>query len=132
MRGGGGGGGGECGEPAGPRASFVSFACACLWITWRPYVEAWEDKWKETYQRDRHRCTSPVCERHDVTLHHLQFRAHGGTDEPRNLTSACSWCHLDGIHRGRLKVAPPASRMRWTIGREPIMVVEGREKKHAS
>ncbi|MCC7385912.1 MAG: HNH endonuclease [Deltaproteobacteria bacterium] len=117
---------------AGPRASFVSFvsfACACLWLTWRPFLQAWDDKWKEILERDRHQCTSPVCERHDVTLHHLEFRAHGGTDAPENLTSGCSWCHIEGIHRGRLKAEPPASRVRWTIGREPIMVVEGREKK---
>lgn len=114
---------------AGPRASFVSFACACLWLTWRPYLERWDDKWKEIFRRDRHVCTSPVCERRDVTLHHLEYRAHGGTDAPENLASGCAWCHLEGIHGGRLKAEPPASRMKWTIGRQPILVVEGREKK---
>ena len=37
----------------------------------------------------------------------------------------CARCHLEGIHRGRIKVEPPAPGVRWWIGERPIMKVEG-------
>jgi hypothetical protein len=103
--------------------TFVGFLCATLWETWLPFLETWDDKWKDTFRRDLHRCTSPVCDRHDVTAHHVQFRAHGGDDDPENLTSGCAFCHLEGIHRGRLKAEGRASKLTWTIGRDPILRV---------
>jgi hypothetical protein len=112
----------------GVRDSFVSFLCMCLWETWQPYLEQWDDKWKEIYQRDRCRCTSPVCERHDVTPHHITFKAHGGSDAPSNVTAPCDWCHLDGVHGGRLEVEGEASHLTWRIGRDPILAVVGRKK----
>ena len=82
----------------------------------------------EVYRRDAFRCSSPVCTRRDVTPHHLRFRAAGGGDEIENLTTLCVWCHLRGVHSGRLSAAPPASHIRWTIGRNAIIEVEGRER----
>jgi hypothetical protein len=113
---------------AGADASFVAFMCTSLWETWVPFVSAWADKWKNVYNRDRHRCTSPVCERRDVTPHHVRFQAHGGGDEPDNVTSSCAWCHLEGIHRGRLRAQGSADRLDWSIGRDPILEVAGRGK----
>ena len=112
---------------AGKQASFIAFLCFSLWSTWLPFLEVWSDEWKEIYRRDRHRCTSPVCARHDVTPHHLTFQGHGGGDEEENVTSLCSWCHLHGIHAGRLHAAPPASAIHWSIGRAPLMAVHDRE-----
>lgn len=112
-----------------PEASFIAFLGLSLWETWLPLLERRHGKWEHIYLRDRHRCVSPVCSRHDVTLHHLKFRSHGGGDEEENLASLCSWCHLQGIHEGRLKATPPASEIRWAIGRTPVMVVEGRERR---
>jgi hypothetical protein len=109
--------------------SFVSFLCAALWETWLPFLEAWDDKWKSIYLRDRVTCTSPVCERRDVTLHHVRFRSQGGGDEPENLTSLCAACHLEGIHRGRLRAQGPSHDLEWLIGREPILSVRGRDKR---
>lgn len=111
--------------------SFIAFLCTSLWESWLPFLQSWNDKWKEIYHRDGHRCSNPVCERRDVTLHHMKYRAHGGTDDPENLLSLCAWCHLQGIHRGRLTAEGTASKPTWTIGRDPIMVVEGREKRIA-
>lgn len=110
------------------KSSFLAFACFSLWSSWLPALEAHDEKWKAVYLRDRHRCTSPVCARHDVTPHHLRFQAYGGGHEPENVTSLCAWCHLHGIHEGRLTAAPPASNIHWTIGREPLMEVHGRER----
>jgi hypothetical protein len=112
---------------ADPRASFVAFLCFSLWSTWLPFLRAWDDKWIDVYRRDRHRCASPVCHRRDVTPHHIVFQRHGGGDESSNLLSVCAWCHLHGIHRGRLSAHGRASEVRWNIGRQPIMSVHQRE-----
>jgi hypothetical protein len=111
-----------------PEVSFIGFLCFSFWAAWLPTLEAHDVKWEEIYRRDRYRCTSPVCSRHDVTPHHLKFQAHGGGDEPENVTTLCPWCHLYGIHEGRLTATPPASDMRWTIGRDPVLRVDGRER----
>lgn len=50
-----------------------------------------------------------------------------------NLTSPCPWCHLDGVHLGRIRVTGEApGELVWTIGRTPIMEVRGREKRLAA
>jgi hypothetical protein len=106
--------------------TFLRFACELFTSTWRP--RASEVAYAHLYERDRHRCQSPCCGRRDVTPHHLQFRSHGGDDSDENLTSLCTWCHLEGIHRGLMSAAPPASNIRWTFGRSSHTVVEGRRR----
>jgi hypothetical protein len=86
------------------------------------------DKWETIYRRDRYRCTSPVCHQRNVTLHHVKYRANGGTDHPDNLTSPCAFCHLEGEHGGRLKILPPGSHPTWLLGRRPIIRVHRRER----
>jgi hypothetical protein len=112
---------------AGPKASFVAFACFSLWSTWLPYLEAWDDKWIHIYRRDRCRCTTPICDRRDVTPHHVVFQGKGGGDDDPNIVSTCSWCHLHGIHRGRLSVRGTAQHAEWTVGADAWMEVRGRE-----
>ncbi|HSN83599.1 MAG TPA: HNH endonuclease signature motif containing protein, partial [Polyangiales bacterium] len=110
-----------------PGESFLEFLCASFWQTWVPTLGV-SDQWESIYRRDRYRCTSPVCHQRNVTLHHVRYRAHGGTDEPENLTSPCAFCHLEGEHGGRLQILPPGSNPSWVLGRRPIMRVEGRER----
>jgi len=100
--------------------TFESFLVAAFWNAW--LVEDTDDPhgkvaYQHIYQRDRYRCTSPVCSRTDVTPHHLTFRSRGGSEEDENLSSVCVVCHLDLVHGGRIIAEPPASRVRWTIGR---------------
>jgi hypothetical protein len=114
---------------AGHRASFVAFACFSLWSTWLPYLEAWDDKWIDIYRRDRCRCSNPICDRRDVTPHHIVFQGKGGTDDSSNVLSTCSWCHLHGIHDGRLSVRGTAQHTQWTVGADPWMEVRGREMR---
>lgn len=102
---------------AGHDSSFVAFMCLALWRTWQPFLEAREDKWADVYRRDRHRCQNPVCGRRDITPHHIVFQAHGGGDEKENVVSLCSWCHLQGVHRGRIAVWGRAPKLSWRIGR---------------
>jgi hypothetical protein len=110
--------------------TFLRFACEPFADTWRP--QRAEIAYAPIYDRDRHRCQSPCCGRRDVTPHHLRFRSHGGDDSDENLTSLCTWCHLEGIHGGQMSAAPPASAIRWTFGRSPHTVVEGRRRTRSS
>jgi hypothetical protein len=105
---------------------FLRFACEVFSDSWRPRIA--EVAYAHIYERDRHRCQSPCCGRRDVTPHHLQFRSHGGDDSDENLTSLCTWCHLEGIHRGQMSAAPRASSIRWSFGLNAHTVVEGRRR----
>ena len=107
--------------------SFIQFLCATFWQTWVPTLGV-SDKWETIYRRDRYRCTSPVCHQRNLTLHHVKYRANGGTDHPDNLTSPCAFCHLEGEHAGRLKILPPGSDPTWLLGRHPIIQVHRRER----
>ncbi|MDQ2645943.1 MAG: HNH endonuclease [Myxococcota bacterium] len=109
--------------------TFLRFACELFLDTWR--ARGLDVEYAHIYERDRHRCQSPCCGRRDVTPHHLRFRSHGGDDSDENLTSLCTWCHLEGIHRGQISATPPASNIRWTFGRSAHTVVEGRRRTRA-
>ena len=110
-----------------PGTSFLQFLCVSFWRTWVPTLGV-SNRWEAIYRRDRYRCTSPVCHQRNVTLHHVEYRAHGGTDDPENLTSACAFCHLQGEHGGRLQSLPPGSNPTWLFGRPAILRVHRRER----
>ena len=107
--------------------SFIQFLCTSFWQTWVPTLGT-SDKWEAIYRRDIYRCTNPVCHQRNVTLHHLKYRAVGGSDGPDNLTSPCVFCHLEGEHGGRLKILPPGDNPTWVLGRRPIMRIHRRER----
>jgi hypothetical protein len=106
---------------------FLSVAFVTEW----GHVLAKEVKFRGIYARDDQQCQSPVCMRRDKTPHHLVFRAHGGSDDPENVITLCVWCHLFAVHEGRIKARGPASEPRFELGRDPILVVEGRRKIEA-
>ncbi|HEX6767624.1 MAG TPA: hypothetical protein VF103_19125 [Polyangiaceae bacterium] len=115
--------------------SFVRFLCENFCRIWLPALR--RERLTESgdvpdyfsvYRRDVFRCASPVCTRRDITPHHLRFRARGGGDEDENVVSLCVFCHLHGVHAGRIAVEPPASHMRWRIGRAGTLRVEGRTR----
>jgi hypothetical protein len=109
------------------RVSFFHFLCGAFIETWKSSL-GFDGAYASVYARDRYRCTCPVCGRTDVTPHHLRFRSRGGEDVDENVSSLCTWCHLQGVHGGRLAAEPPASAIRWSIGRRPHTVVEGRRR----
>jgi len=112
----------------GPRAgSFFRYICLSFIGVWRERGRE-RPAYADIYERDLFQCASPVCSRRDVTPHHLVFRSHGGDDSPDNVASLCVWCHLEGVHRGMLAVDPPASAMRWRLGRGGHTVVHGRRR----
>jgi hypothetical protein len=111
--------------------SFFGFLCAAVIDTWARPRDG-QRAYAHIYARDNYRCRSPVCRRRDVTPHHLTFRSRGGDDGDANVASLCTWCHLDGIHGGRLAARGPAEDMHWTIGRTGHTVVRGRRRQRAA
>jgi hypothetical protein len=56
----------------------------------------------------------------------VQYRSHGGGDEPGNLVSLCAAHHLHAVHLGWLRVRGRApDRLRWAFaeGGGPIVAV---------
>jgi 5-methylcytosine-specific restriction endonuclease McrA len=97
--------------------------------TWGPTLGK-SDCWEHVYSRDLYRCTCPVCLKKDCTAHHVVYQSHGGGDEAENLTSPCADDHLFGIHLGTLRVTGEAPYdLTWTIGRNAVMTVRGRERE---
>jgi len=112
--------------------SWLKFLCLSLWKGWQ-HLLGTDVAYGQIYLRDRYRCTSPVCSRRDVTPHHLKFRSAGGSDEGDNVAAVCTWCHLFGIHGGRIRAAGPAHNIHWELGapNDPCLVVDGRERRAA-
>ncbi len=109
--------------------SWLKFLCSSMWQSWRHLLRA-DVAYGRVYIRDRYRCTSPVCNRRDVTPHHLRFRSAGGSDEDDNVASVCTWCHLLGVHGGRIRARGPAWHIHWELGTPgaPCLVVDGRDR----
>jgi hypothetical protein len=109
--------------------SWLRFLCLSLWRAWR-HLLGQKVAYGKIYIRDRYRCLSPVCTRRDVTPHHLEFRSAGGSDHPTNIGSVCTWCHLCGIHGGRIRASGTAEHIHWELGAPgaPCLVVNGRQR----
>jgi hypothetical protein len=109
--------------------SWLRFLCLSVWQAWRHLVGT-DVAYGQVYIRDRFRCTSPVCNRRDVTPHHLQFRSAGGSDADYNVAAVCTWCHLYGLHGGRIRAKGTAQLIHWELGAagRPCLVVHGRER----
>jgi len=108
---------------------FVPFLVSALFQSFGELLGD-RSKWEAIHRRDGYECSCPVCERQDVTLHHVTYRSHGGGDDPENVLSLCSFCHLDGEHGGRLRVRGDASEPVWMLGppNAPVLIVHGRER----
>jgi hypothetical protein len=109
--------------------SWLRFLCLSMWHAWRHLLGA-RVAYGHIYVRDRFKCTSPVCNRRDVTPHHIQFRSAGGSDDAENVTSPCTWCHLYGVHGGRIRASGTADHIYWELGprNAPTLVVHGRDR----
>ncbi|MCK6537604.1 MAG: HNH endonuclease [Polyangiaceae bacterium] len=95
--------------------SFTALLCELFWDAWK-HLATRDHAYARIYARDRYTCTSPVCSRHDVTPHHVRFRSRGGGDEADNVTSLCTWCHLEGVHGGRIRVSGRVGQLHWEVG----------------
>ena len=110
----------------GKQESFIMFLCMVVWREWS-HIFTFRVQFKHIHERDRFRCLSPVCSSRSIGPHHMQRRSQGGDDTKDNNVSACYICHIPGIHQaGWLKVERIDGDVRWTIGREPTLIVKGR------
>jgi 5-methylcytosine-specific restriction endonuclease McrA len=95
-----------------------------FWKSWEHLTEK-DHAWKDIYRRDRYQCASPTCTRRDISLHHIVFIFFGGTDDPNNLLTVCSWCHLEGIHTyGSIRAEGSATDLTW---KTTVLEVRGRD-----
>jgi hypothetical protein len=96
----------------------------CLEIIARHFVDTWKGALAERntpqrriLARDRGCCQVPGCSRAATHVHHVRYRSCGGGDDPGNLVSLCTAHHLQGVHRGFIRVygrAPDA--LCWELG----------------
>ena len=109
--------------------SWLRFLCLSVWHGWSHLLGA-DVAYGHIYVRDRYQCTSPVCSRRDVTPHHLRFRSAGGSDDDDNVASLCTWCHLHGVHGGRIRARGPVDHIHWELGprSSPSLIVHRRER----
>jgi hypothetical protein len=110
---------------------FFRFLCVSVIDTWKHALSP-TVAYGRIYARDRFRCRSPVCTRTDVQPHHLKFRGHGGANGGEVVVRFATWCHLEGIHGGRLRASPPARAITWSIGRQPHTIVEHRRRRRVT
>ena len=84
---------------------------------WKPAITLPDGVWREVLERDNWLCQVPWCSRAADHVHHILFRSAGGTDDPWNLVSLCATHHLQGVHKGYLRVSGRApDQLRWEIG----------------
>jgi hypothetical protein len=68
-------------------------------------------------ERDQGWCQVPGCSHRAVHSHHIDFRSHGGSDDPENQVGLCPFHHLRCIHGGFLAVFGRApDRLIWLLG----------------
>ncbi len=108
--------------------------CVWYWKTWIHEAREEQTKWHPIHRRDRFRCASPGCDKRLCTLHHVLWRMLGGDDRWTNLLSLCDRCHLENVHELRsLHVSGDAPHgLTFVFGRNPFMVVRGRDKRRAA
>jgi hypothetical protein len=88
--------------------------------TWSKALKARSTAHRRVLDRDRGCCQVPGCSRPAVHAHHILHRAQGGDDDPRNLVGLCAVHHLQGIHRGFIRVRGRApDRLRWELAVPP-------------
>ncbi len=88
--------------------------------TWKPVLAERSTRRSRVVARDRGFCQVPGCSRAAAHVHHVEYRSHGGGDEPENLVSLCAPHHLHGIHRGYVRVRGRApDHLEWQLGVRP-------------
>jgi len=106
--------------------SFVAFLAHTFVATWGHLYREHNPANRKVLLRDVFRCTNPVCGIRIVEDHHIVYLSHGGSNELSNRTALCPVCHHHLVHEGRVHAEPPAPRVKWRIGRDPILTVDGR------
>ncbi|ABC81189.1 HNH endonuclease [Anaeromyxobacter dehalogenans 2CP-C] len=98
----------------------------CLAVIAFHFLATWGDapgrsptRSRRIRERDSGWCQVPGCSRHAAHAHHIDFRSHGGSDDPENLVGLCAFHHLRCIHGGFLSVLGRApGELVWLLGGE--------------
>ena len=86
---------------------------------WEPILERRRTLQRQALERDKGLCTVPWCSKAADHAHHIDFRSHGGSDDLSNLTSLCATHHLQGVHKGRIRVTGTApDQLVWEVVRD--------------
>jgi hypothetical protein len=84
--------------------------------TWGPAFSGRRTRQQKAIERDGRLCQVPGCSRAADHAHHVQYRSHGGSHDLGNLTGLCAVHHLQGVHRGLIRVRGRApGRLRWEL-----------------
>jgi hypothetical protein len=105
----------EAGRWLSPGECLVEIAKHCINV-WKLGQAERNTVQKRVLERDRWLCQVPVCSRAAAQVHHIEYRSHGGSDDPSNLVSLCAAHHLHGIHIGAIRVSGKApDQLRWEV-----------------
>jgi hypothetical protein len=97
--------------------------------SWRGAERRSKTRSQKVRERDQGWCQVPGCSHRAVHSHHLDFRSHGGSDDPENQVGLCAFHHLRCIHGGFLAVFGRApDGLTWVLGGT---VWEGPTARHA-
>ena len=78
---------------------------------------------RDILERDRYSCQFPGCSNRRVEIHHIQFRSHGGDDDPANLLCLCPQHHHHGVHAQTVRIQGRASATQ-----EELIIEAGRDR----
>jgi hypothetical protein len=109
------------------RAGEVLGAGRCLAIIAWHFLETWgghsrrkTSRSQQVRERDDGKCQVPGCSHHGAHSQHVNFRSHGGGDEPENQVAVCGFHHLRCIHGGYLRVTGRApDGLTWWLAGKP-------------
>jgi hypothetical protein len=83
---------------------------------WEPALRARSTLQRQVLERDKGLCQVPWCSKAADHAHHIEFRSRGGSDDLSNLTSLCAVHHLQGVHKGRIRVWGSApDELHWEV-----------------
>jgi hypothetical protein len=105
----------EAGRWLSPGDCLVEVAKHCRTV-WKASQAERNTVQKRVLERDRWLCRVPGCSRAAAQVHHIEYRSHGGSDDPANLVSLCAAHHLHGVHIGAIRVSGKApDQLRWEV-----------------
>jgi hypothetical protein len=70
-------------------------------------VKYFEMEYGDEIRKGR-QCAVPGCSHRGEHRHHIVYRSRGGGDEPGNLIWLCTAHHLQGVHRGKIRISGKA------------------------
>jgi hypothetical protein len=111
--------------------SLTAIAQHCLDV-WRPMVEEKLRSAHPVKLRDEGLCQVPCCSGVADEVHHIEFRSHGGSDDPENEVGMCKPHHHRGVHGGNLLVEGLApDRLTWVLGWREVQAARRRRRQAA-